>query len=336
MRKLFFTLISALMTTALFAVNADLEIRKGVDLEPNGLEDDAVWSQIAPVYITKTFNTDPTPTVDGSYFKMFYTDQYIYLLVNVTDDVFYPLYMNPTDVKNEHIYDKVEVYFDVNDVLKDGNGPAYTSGYMAPGHYQMAPRFEEDYLGSLYYPDNVLYGSLSKEVAICYDVKSRLEYTGYIVEYKFPMDAFVNDRSEKMNLNAFKNLPNGLGFDVIIVDNDKPKDDYGRKRAVWKNAGPSEPYTNMDDCAVVKLIDGGTSVKKVEISKTKVYPNLVSDVLTVEGDINKVVISSVSGQQIKVIENQNTINVTDLEKGLYLVGLYQDNVLKGTHKIIKK
>ncbi len=340
MKKLLFTLISVLVATGLFAVNADLVVPKAgadfVDFVPNGLEDEPIWSQIAPKYITKTFNDDPAPTVDGTYFKMFYTDEYIYLLVNVTDDVFNPLYMNMGEIKQEHIFDKVEVYFDINDVLKDGQGPAYVSGFMAKGHYQMAPGILEENVGSVFMPAGLLYGSLTGQVYVCYDIKTNDQgkYAGYIVEYQFPMYAFINDRSEEMDVESLKALPNGIGFDIIVVDNDK--DGYGRKRAVWKNTGPDEPYNNMDNCAVITLGEGGASEKQIHMSETKVYPNPVKNVLTVEGDINKVVISTVTGQQIKVVENQTTIDFTDISSGFYFVETYQDSILKGTHKIIKK
>lgn len=335
MKKLFFTLAAVFAVVTLSAqITSDLVIKRGVDIEPNGLEDDEVWSMIPPVEISNKFDGEEASV--SAYFKMYYTDEFIYLLVNVTDDVFYPAYV-AGDTKQEWLYDKAEIYFDVNDVLKDGNGPAYINGYMAPGHYQMAPFLLEENVGSPFFPDNVLYGSLSKQVAICYALKldENFNCTGYITEYQYPMEAFKNDRDESLDLNAFKNLPQGLGFDVIIVDNDN--DGMGRKRAVWKNVGPVEPYNDMDNCAVVAFSnDNVSSINNASVSRVNVFPTIAKDLVNVEGGYERAEIISVSGQSVKVATGGATINVSDLASGLYLVKIYEDGALKGVSKITKK
>lgn len=336
MKKLIFTFIAALLALSVVKAvpEADLTIYKGVDItDINGLEDDEVWSKITPVAITNKFNYEEA-TVDGSYFKMFYTDEYIYVLVDITDDVHYPAWV-AEDTKNEWLYDKVEVYFDVNDVLKDGKGPAYINGVMAAGHYQMAPFLKEDLYGVPHEPVNVIYGTLNGEVTMCYTLKG--DNTGYTMEYRFPMYAFVNDKDEALSVEDFKALPNGLGFDVLIVDNDN--DGAGRKRAVWENMGPDEPYTNMDNCGVVVFSDSevGTGIETIKSDAgLKIYPNPVKDVLNVDGNISKIELYNIAGQSIKAIENSNQLNVSDLIKGLYIVKAYENGVYKGVSKITKE
>lgn len=331
MKKTIFTFFVLLVNCGLFAqIQSDLIIKKGVDIEPNGLEDDAIWALIPPVQISKVFNFE-TPTVE-SYFKMFYTDEYIYLLVNVTDDVHYPAWI-AEDTKNEWMYDKVEVYFDVNNVLKDGKGPAYTSGYMAPGHYQMAPALKEDGYGAPYEPTNVIYGSLSGLATVAYTLKA--DNLSYIMEYRFPMYGFVNDLEDEMNLTKFKALPQGLGFDVMVVDNDN--DGKGRKRAVWKNIGPTEPYSNMDNCGVVVFSNESiTSASKLKALELNVYPNPAVNSLTIDGDFDKVVLTNMAGQQIRAEETNRTLDISELQNGIYILKVFKNGVLNGLTKVTKQ
>jgi hypothetical protein len=263
---------------------------------------------------------------------MFYTDEYIYVLVNVSDDVHYPAWI-AEDTKNEWQYDKVEVYFDVNNVLKDGKGPAYTDGYMAPGHYQMAPALKEDGYGAPYEPTNVIYGSLSGLATVAYTLKS--DNNSYIMEYRFPMYAFVNDLEDELDVTKFKALPQGLGFDVLVVDNDN--DTKGRKRAVWKNIGPTEPYSNMDNCGVVTFSNESISaVNDIRIPEVKVYPNPVMSKLTIEGDFDKVTLTNVAGQKIRVEETVRTLDMSEVANGIYILKTYKNGVLNGLTKVTKQ
>lgn len=332
MKKVFFTLITACLTSSLFAqVQSDLVIKKGVEIENiNGLEDDEVWAKVPAVTIDKQFNYE-TYSLDA-YFKMFYTDENIYVLVDVTDDVHYPAW-GAGDTKNEWLYDKVEVYFDINDVLKDGKGPAYIGGVMAAGHYQMAPFLKEDLYGVAHEPENIIYGTLNGEVTMCYTLKPG--NTGYTMEYRFPMYAFVNDKGEEMDVDKLMNLPNGIGFDVMIVDNDN--DGKGRKRAIWKNVGPTEPYSNMDNCGVVTLSpDDVSGIENSTIESIGVYPNPVRSELTIDTKFDKVEFFNVTGQSVNVNQKGQTIDVSNLAKGVYFIKTYENGEVTGTAKVIKE
>lgn len=76
----------------------------------------------------------------------------------------------------------------------------------------------------------------------------------------------------------------------------------------------------------------------------KVYPNPVSEILSIDlndvaGDI-KVLMYSLSGQLIKTVKlnaQKNTLNVSHLQSGMYLVNLhFSDNKTVKSFKIIKK
>lgn len=63
----------------------------------------------------------------------------------------------------------------------------------------------------------------------------------------------------------------------------------------------------------------------------KFYPNPVSNLLTIKSEqtINRIAVTDISGKIVSVIENaaitNNSIQMTDLEKGLYIITVYTEN-----------
>lgn len=252
-------ILMAISLFMLFGINAQtkqLTIKKGTNLSTiDGKGDDEQWQDVDPVAIDTPFGNENASV--KAWFKMYYTDDYLYVYVDVTDDVHVPVWVGKADnekVKDVHqFYDKVEIYFDVNDNLKDGNGPAYIGtegggGTIAPGHYQFAPWFEEDGYDSPFLMSGLLFGSMSDQAMVCYSLRE--DYSGYGVEFELPLKKFLNDKGEYLSKEAFENLPQGLGFDVTVVDNDA--DDLGRKRVVWCSS-EQEAYYNMDGCGIVRF-----------------------------------------------------------------------------------
>lgn len=342
MKKKLCSLFSVVLLSGATLVHAqDLVIKKvdlnGAEMYTEGVADEPIWNQIEPVAIEKHFLTSATteeqPTITA-FFKMFYTDQFLYVYVDVTDDVHYPVW-ETGDKKNEHIYDKVELYFDVNDNLKDGKGPAYVNGHMDKGHFQLAPSFSEDGYGSPYFPSGVLLGALSDQVFVGYSLKD--DGKSYGIEFEFPLEKFTNDRDEFLSMTAFQNLPQGMGFDIVVVDNDN--DGNGRKRMVWKNQGPVEAYNNMDNCGVIRFGDEsgslGVTNEKINNAVVKAYPNPVIDLLTVEGDFDKISIYNIVGQEVKSSEAA-AVNMEDLSAGIYIVKTYKNGKCNGFTKVTKK
>ncbi|MDR1681970.1 MAG: T9SS type A sorting domain-containing protein [Candidatus Symbiothrix sp.] len=336
MKKNLFILsaVCVLFATSVSAqVAADVTIKKGWNIDVDGKPDDAIWSLIDPVAIERNFQAEE-PSVTA-FFKMYYTDEYLYLLVDVQDDVHYPLWQNPEDSKREYLYDKVELYFDINDVLKDGKGPSHNGANVppiAPGHAQLAPAFEEGNYDNPFIPSNAVYNYLNNQVFVAYSTKA--DNTSYTIEYEFPLDAFINDRGENLSEAAFKALPNGMGFDVTVVDNDN--DGKSRKRKVWRSQ-TNEAYVNMDDCGVIVFGDEVLSgINSPAISNAKLYPNPVKSELTIEGDFDQVVFTNMAGQQVKMAESNRKVNVSELANGLYIVKTYQNGVWTGVAKMTKE
>ncbi len=345
MKKQFLSLATALLVAASASaqVEANLTIKHGttsalIDGDPS----DAVWSLIEPVAIDKHFQQDPEASVTAS-FKMYYTDEYLYLLVEVQDDVHYPVWKAVNDGIEKpalHEYDKVEVYFDVKDILKDGNGPAHNGNNNPPiadGHAQLAPAFEdESQYGTQYLPHDAVYGFLNDQAMVAYNYMTG-DQNSYCVEYEFPLAAFTKDNGNTyMDVNAFKALPEGMGFDITVVDNDN--DEQGRKRTVWMS-DEFEAYQNMDECGVVVFGDeelpAGSGIGTLNADVITCYPNPVTETLMVNGDFDGITLTNLAGQQVKQVAGTQ-VDVADLSAGLYIVQAYKDGVCKGVAKITKE
>lgn len=93
--------------------------------------------------------------------------------------------------------------------------------------------------------------------------------------------------------------------------------------------------------SIVFTYDPALSVNQTEkVNNTVVYPNPTKSLLNIKTglNINKVEIYNVNGQKVMQVENNNLnqIDVNKLSSGMYLINLFQDNVLISTNKFIKK
>jgi len=205
---------------------------------------DELWAS-APVYnIDKPFQLE-TPTLGESgqtTWQGMWTDDGFYLLLKVTDDEFYPAYMN--SASDNWMYDKPEIYFDVNAEKKDGLG-AKNSG---DGHIQVAPGFVE--------------GSIDGTPVEDGDGIHAFKVTGsnYVGEYFIPFTKLTDKDKNEVN----KAIP--MGFDVTIIDGESAAPGI-RQRACWSNDGngptANESWGSMDDCGLV-MFEGAAVAADVE------------------------------------------------------------------------
>ncbi|TLX27302.1 T9SS type A sorting domain-containing protein [Chryseobacterium indologenes] len=99
------------------------------------------------------------------------------------------------------------------------------------------------------------------------------------------------------------------------------------------NEGQVEDYTIKVDAVL------GTSEtmanKKADIS---VYPNPFKDTLTISDikDVKTIIVSDVSGRQLKTIAATHQLNLSDLNAGLYLISLQMKDGSSKTIKAVKK
>jgi len=192
---------------------------------------DASWSEAISYKIDKNFIGE-TPTLGNkgtTTWKALWDYNGIYILLQVNDNVFVPAYagINPS---TDWMYDKPEIYFDVNSDLKDGLGSS--NGL---GHYQISPGFVQGKTDGT-------------PVTAVDDVINAFLVTNqtYVAEYFIPFSKLLDKNG------SFFNKAGSFGFDVTIIDGDVV--DPIRNRAVWTNTGTvSESYINMDDCGTVTL-----------------------------------------------------------------------------------
>jgi hypothetical protein len=251
MRKFFTLFLSVLVFSSAFAQleRPTTEIKKTtVKPKLDGVIDD-VWSVTDSLLIDRPYKTTnglPTLGEKGeTWWKALWHEDGFYLLVNVTDDAYFPNYVkgsgNPWD------YDKIEVYFDVNYLLEDAQGPSTGNS----GHHQMAPDFtlvKED--GALNTETN------GRQHAI------KVTKPNYVAEYFVPWASL----KDKEGISVDKT--GEVGFDVTVNDSDPSKDN--RRRGVWSHSGEegSEAWSNMDYCGKITFegAQPGVTVESVTLT----------------------------------------------------------------------
>jgi hypothetical protein len=245
MRRLFTLFLGVLMVSGVFAQRPEAVIKK-TDVKPviDGVFDD-VWATTDSNSIEKPFTgTVPTLGEPGeTYWKALWDEDGFYLIVNVTDNEYFPNYVKGSgDPWN---YDKPEIYFDVNYVLEDAQGPSSSSS----GHHQMAPDM------TLAKEDGVLTTETNGRTHAF-----KVDKPNYVAEYFVPWSSLTDREGIEVDKT------NVVGFDVTINDSD-PEDDT-RRRSVWANDGTvGEAWVNMDDCGKITFdgAESGTYIESISL-----------------------------------------------------------------------
>lgn len=243
--KRIFTLLffSALICTMAVGQAPSAVIKKATTAPVIDGTIDDVWSTADPNLIDKPF-TGETPTLGASgdtWWKALWDDKGIYVLINVTDDVWAPAFASSTPTTNTYLYDKVEIYFDTNYNLKDGKGPLTDGTGGGNGHYQLAPDPVKDSIS----------GQPSSKSAHGARYAFNVTDPNYIAEFFMPFSKLLDSDGVMVDKAGT------IGFDITISDNDVPSPGTGvRNRAVWANtnaSGKGESWNNMDDCGTITL-----------------------------------------------------------------------------------
>jgi len=252
MRKIFTLILGVLFVSVAFAQLPRPEaVIKKTTVKPviDGAFDE-VWATTDSLAIDRPYETaNGAPTLGEpgeTWWKALWDEDGFYLIVNVTDDNYWPNYLHPGG-GNAWEYDKPEIYFDVNYVLEDAAGPSSSGS----GHHQMAPDMtaaKEN--GALNTEDN------TRQHAF------KVEAPNYVAEYFVPW----NSLKDKEGITVDKT--GVVGFDVTINDSDESNNT--RRRAVWANDGPdaTEAWSNMDECGKITFegAEAGTLVESVELT----------------------------------------------------------------------
>jgi hypothetical protein len=322
MKKIYSLLIALLVCGSLIAqtgVNVDVDYTSE-PVEIDGYVEE-LWDAVDPVLVELTF-LDEQPTVEGSYWKALYDDDYCYVLVEVYDQGgHYPSWMSGG---NSWEYDKPEVYWDVNENIADGQGCANPN----TGHWQLADGFLED---SYDVQIEVAQAYPNPGGLICYSRAG----DDYVYEHAVPWANMVNADGVALDVESARDLGD-IGFDVTIIDQDEGIT-TARQRAVWQSDGTvDECWNNMDGCGTITLkpVSSPSSLKNLSMN---LYPNPASSTVTIAANFNRVVISNILGQEVKTIATASrTLNISDLSKGVYVINAYNNDKHVGTAKLTKK
>ncbi len=212
---------------------------------------DLIWDYVDVKGINRHF-VDERPTLDNAMWQAAWNDTALFVIVSVEEDDFCPAWCEPAQV--EWFSDKPELFMDVNDFLKDGQGPV---GY-PNGHYLLSPPFVE---GKNTYFIRTDYGHVYSYFAYM------VNETDYIFEYAILFRNLLDDNQNELAPAE----GDQMGFDVYIVDRDEGEDT--RKRATWKNTGEvDEAWINMDDCGILEFTttainDAGFTIPNAKIKK---------------------------------------------------------------------
>ncbi len=303
----------------------------------DGVEDEAFWSSAEEFTEITYNNASPDDEYDHKlhYWKAVWNDTAIFFLFKVEDDFVYP---------NDHWgSDQVETYFRFGgkDVLKDD-----IFSYTDSGVYQVALRTTESGKAKQGYSlanidTNQYYAQTTK-------VETG-EHWGYTMEAYIKWDLFV-EYSDTAEGDTIPVEPKGgytFNFDANFQDNDAdPEDaiypDYDNlARGYWSSNGHLW-QGNWDTMTPGTMILDSNLVNSVQVQtleQFEIHPNPVQDVLTIQGDdvdVDEAVIYSITGKAVlrSSLVNKNTINVSGLYNGVYLLELYNEGEYLGTKKII--
>ncbi len=245
MQKIFTFLLSMLFVSMLSAQKPETTISCTKESPVIGGDIDEVWKEADENAILLPFkNETPTLGSDGdTWWKgLWVPNQGIYLLANVTDDDYYPFYAAPSG-SAANMYDQIEWYFDCNYVKEDGIGASPEGN---AGHYQIAPAVPKG--GD----DGTMFEDFQPGSGIQYAYNAT-DAPNWWQEIFIPF-IWLKDKD-----GIIVDIGADIGFDVTIVDGDRPNDN-SRQRAVWANDGNSygfdESLNNMDGAGLIYLSGG--------------------------------------------------------------------------------
>jgi Secretion system C-terminal sorting domain len=344
MKKQLLTLGLALMTAGLFAQWSDnpaadssrnavtIDHVTSASLLPtiDGSASEAVWKSIAPVKIDRLYSNGNAgarpvnePTFYSCWFKAFYTDTVIYVLVHAADNSFWPAFMVP-DKGNSYKYDKVELYFGANGIGFDGYG---ASTGAANGCYQVTKDYDSTGHRNVKVRANWPDAYVGQDVK-WYGTDSVVETTEWSVNMK---DLTAKGSTDKLDPTS---TPQIL-FDVNVSDADSAGDLTIRRRQLWSNVGHggNENWASMDSAGVLTFsgneVPLGVNQNTTSNVTSLVLPTITTGMVTIQGaDLNAIIYNAL-GQPVLQSNNSTTLDLSGLTNGLYIVkiGKYSSKVL---------
>lgn len=300
-------------------------------------------------YINKTkdwviqgeqWSKDPFDQADlSAQMLVAYDLEYFYLFLEVTDDI---------DAKQDAKWksDDVELFFNPdpgNDIPFDGENKNYTGSDGVTDALQLTfPRDTVAFVGG---PGWII-RDWDYEFAVVNQTSS------YTFEIKLPWDSLFTDHTnigdwipDRTPLIVSAEPGYTMGFDIMITDYDGNEtfEDHNRDGHLqWSNeSGIDLCYMNTGLFGTITL-DPNTSTIKNSLDKISTYPSPFSENLNIKGlrKGQNIQIHNLLGQKVfslkDVEEKTINLNLNKLEKGIYILGIYDDTGVVSSSKIVKK
>jgi hypothetical protein len=293
----------------------------------NGNAGDAIWKVLPSINICRPFSGE-SPTLYSAYWKAFWTDTALFVLVNVEDNSFWPSWKSG---QSDWASDKIELYLDVNGKTPDGYG-ASTAG--AKGLYQITNNYDTVQAMGIEHP-----GSFDSTFQA--NTWSYGDHPIMTVEWLISFKALKD--SNGTPFDPWETMQ--IGFDVCISDLDSGQ--AIRQRQIWSNTGQSEENWNNMDSAGIITFSGECmccAYKSTECNAVQQFSSLVpaitptfaSTTINVPAEISRIEIVDVMGRTVLQAYNYNNlVDISTLTKGIYYVRLFNSNGLLGTQGIFK-
>lgn len=130
-----------------------------------------------------------------------------------------------------------------------------------------------------------------------------------------------------------------MALELKVVDKDPGKKDI----QIASNTDINELYIQIVYAGLGKfsadIAGGNVGLKQTPSAKFSVYPNPAADQIRITNfnKVNKVVITNLLGQEVRTFNTvTSSLELGNLNKGVYLVRMYGDNNSSATQKIIVK
>ncbi len=207
----------------------------------DGVADEDIWKTIPENPIDRPFK-DETPSLYSAFWKAFWNDTAIFVLVQCEDNSFWP------DWKSGYAdwqSDKVELYFDANGSLPCPYG-AYTGGtkgvYQVTHDYDNIPNMGIPHIGNFagtYEANTWSYGDHS------------ILTTEWSVNY--------NTLKDSLGISLDPESRTKIGFDVCVTDLDTVGP-LTRQRQMWSNTArgfggvTNEDWNRMDSVGIIEFL----------------------------------------------------------------------------------
>jgi hypothetical protein len=243
----------------------------------------------------------------SGYYKAFWNSDTLYVLIFAVDD---SLYTNDPTV---YYNDGFEIYLDMeNSKVQEYTNTCYQFRFI-PGSNDITGRWGLD----VWTPPTV-------DFAIAVDsLKDRT------LEAVFPL----------ISLGKVNSAVDGdeMGFEVEILDNDGE----GRNHVLSWNKNEHLAWQNPSKMGTIQLVEMLSNIENNYLQDISVYPNPAGDLIIVSSktNIKNISIFSMSGHEVlsrsKVNSGSTQLDLSNIQTGLYLLRVAQENGMVSNTKIIR-